>query len=194
LALGRWDDAERSTSLGLRRGAIDAGALWLQVNRARLLIARGHFSEAAVLLRRARAIDERLGAGEYRTALLAAEAELAVWSGQPAEALPLGEAGLSSLAGGAPPDPSLAWLGGVVRRAVADIGAGVPMGGAHESGGEATRGRPLAERIEAAIEEVRKRPGFSTGERVGALLALLEAEGERVAGRSNPDAWARVFE
>src|SRR5262249_49767358 len=38
LALGRWDDAERTTGQALRRGAVDAGLVWLQVNRARLLI------------------------------------------------------------------------------------------------------------------------------------------------------------
>ncbi len=194
LALGRWDDAERSTSLGLRRGAIDSGALWLQVNRARLLTGRGRFSEAAVLLRRAAAIDERLGAGEYRTALLAAEAELAVWSGQPAEALPLGEAGLSSLAGGAPPDPSLAWLAALVLRAVADLGEArrIPAGRAADD--QVAAGRALAARIQAAIGEVRMRPGFSTGERLAALLALLEAEGDRVAGHPKADAWTTVVE
>jgi DNA-binding CsgD family transcriptional regulator len=190
LALGRWDDAERSTSLGLRRGAIDGGALWLQVNRARLLIGRGHFAEAAVLLRRARAIDDRLGGSEYQTALLAAEAELAVWSGHPADAVALGEAGLASLAGGLPPDPSLAWLAALVLRAVADQ-AEAPQG-ARTPGTALERARALAERIQAVIGEVRQRPGFSTGERAIALLALLDAEGERVAGRATPGAWAAV--
>ncbi len=108
LALGRWDDAERSTSLGLRRGATDHGALWLQVNRARLLVGRGRFAEAAVLLDRARAIDERLGGTDHRTALLAAEAELAVWSGHPEDALAPGEHGLATMERVGMPDPSLA--------------------------------------------------------------------------------------
>jgi DNA-binding CsgD family transcriptional regulator/tetratricopeptide (TPR) repeat protein len=190
LALGRWDDAERSTSLGLRRGAIDGGALWLQVNRARLLIGRGHFAEAAVLLRRARAIDDRLGGSEYHTALLAAEAELAVWSGHPADALALGEAGLASLAGGLPPDPSLAWLAALVLRAVADAGE-TELGTRAAAPGRERAGALVAQ-IQAVIGEVRQRPGFSTGERAIALLALLDAEGERVAGRATPDAWASV--
>jgi DNA-binding CsgD family transcriptional regulator len=192
LALGRWDDAERSTSLGLRRGAMDGGALWLQVNRARLLIGRGHFAEAAVLLRRARAIDDRLGGSEYHTALLAAEAELAVWSGHPQDALALGEAGLASLAGGLPPDPSLAWLAALVLRAVAD--AGESALGARGAAPGREGAAALAARIQAVIAEVRLRPGFSTGERAVALLALLDAEGERVAGRVTPEAWASVEE
>jgi len=192
LALGRWDDAERSTSLGLRRGAIDGGALWLQVNRARLLIGRGHFAEAAVLLRRARAIDERLGGTEYRTALLAGEAELAVWSGRPADALLLGASGLASMAGGLPPDPSLAWLAALVLRAVADLGATASPAPRAGEAGPMEEARGLAARIQAVIAEVRLRPGFSTGERALALLALLDAEGERVAGRADPEAWAAV--
>jgi DNA-binding CsgD family transcriptional regulator/tetratricopeptide (TPR) repeat protein len=190
LALGRWDDAERSTSLGLRRGAIDDGALWLQVNRARLLIGRGHFAEAGVLLRRARAIDERLGGSEYHTALLVAEAELAVWSGHPTDAIPLGEAGLASLAGGLPPDPSLAWLAALVLRAVADAAEGAPS--ARAATPALDRTHALVARIKTVIGEVRQRPGFSTGERAIALLALLDAEGERVAGRPSPEAWAVV--
>jgi len=190
LALGRWDDAERSTSLGLRRGAVDAGALWLQVNRARLLIGRGHFAEAGVLLRRARAIDERLGGTEYQGALLAAEAELAVWSGQPAEAIALGEAGLAALAQGEAPNPSLAWLGALVLRAIADLSDAARMTGREDA--RVADAKALAAKIDAAIKQVRQRPGFSTGERVAALLALLEAEGERVAGQDHPEAWALV--
>src|SRR5262249_33484275 len=77
LALGRWDDAERTTGQALRRGAVDAGLVWLQVNRARLLIGRGWFEEAGTLLWRARVTDARLGGTEHRTALIAAGAELA---------------------------------------------------------------------------------------------------------------------
>jgi len=194
LALGRWDDAERSTSLGLRRGAIDAGALWLQVNRARLLTGRGHFAESGVLLRRARAIDDRLGGGEYHTALLAAEAELAVWSGRPDDALALGEAGLASLAGGSPPDPSLAWLAALVLRAVADLAEAPGPAARTGEAGPSERGRELAARIADVIAEVGRRPGFSTGERAVALLALLEAEGARVEGRASPAAWSAVIE
>ena len=192
LALGRWDEAERTTSLGLRRGAVDGGALWLLVNRARLLVGRGHFAEAGVLLRRARAIDERLGGTEHHTALLAAEAELAVWSGRPADVVPLAEAGLAALAVGASPDPSLAWLAALVLRAIGDLReAALPASRAVDQG-VLERATALAPRIQRAIDKVRKRPGFSTGERVAGLLALLDAEGERAAGRSSAASWAKV--
>ena len=120
LALGLWDEAERSTSLGLRRGAVDGGAEWLQINRARLLIGRGRFDDAAVLLRRARAIEERLGSTEYATPLLAAEAELAAWSGRLESLVDIGERGFAVVAAGGAPDPSLAWLAAQVLRGIAD--------------------------------------------------------------------------
>jgi DNA-binding CsgD family transcriptional regulator len=52
------------------------------------------------------------------------------------------------------------------------------------------RASALAERIGRAIADVRELPGFSTGDRVVALLALLDAERGRVEGRNDPRAWA----
>jgi DNA-binding NarL/FixJ family response regulator len=195
LALGRWDDAERSTSLGLRRGAVDRGALWLQVNRARLLVGRGQFAEARTLLARARAIDDRLGGTEYRTALLAAEAELAVWSGRPEDALALGEQGLAAFSELGSPDPSLAWLAALVLRAVAELvdSAGTPTGWA-DAVAAVEQARSVAVRIQRAVEEARSRPGFATGPRVAALFALIQAEGDRVAGRSSQRRWVAARE
>jgi DNA-binding CsgD family transcriptional regulator/tetratricopeptide (TPR) repeat protein len=196
LALGRWDDAERSTSLGLRRGALDLGALWLQLNRARLLTGRGRFAEAGVLLQRAHAIDERLGGTQHRTALLAADAELAVWSGRLDEALTLGERGLAGLAQAGEADPALAWLAALVLRAVADSIAGRAWAVSGAAGGvddgRAARGRAIAGQILEVVATAQRHPGFTTGDRVAALLALLHAEGERVEGRASPEAWAEV--
>jgi DNA-binding CsgD family transcriptional regulator/tetratricopeptide (TPR) repeat protein len=193
LALGLWDDADRSTADGLRRGAVDGGAEWLQINRARLLIGRGRFEEAAVLLRRARAIEERLGGTEYATPLLAAEAELAAWSGRLETLIEIGERGLAGLTPTGVPDPSLAWLAAQVMRGAAD--ARLAIG----SGPAAPAPDPLVERadrlvagIRAAVAEAVRRPGFVTGERAGAVLALLNAEADRFDGRSTPASWADV--
>jgi DNA-binding CsgD family transcriptional regulator/tetratricopeptide (TPR) repeat protein len=193
LALGMWDEAERSTSLGLRRGALDGGAAWLQINRARLLIGRGRFEEAAVLLRRARAIEERLGGTEYATPLLAAEAELAAWSGSVERLVEIGERGLTALAPGGMPDPSLAWLAAQVMRGAADAKLAVGSGWA---GGAQN---PLSDRIDRLVAGVRaavagavRRPGFVAGERAEAVLALLNAEADRFDGRATPEAWADV--
>lgn len=194
LALGRWEDADRSTALGLRRGAIDEGALWLEINRARLQTVRGRFAEAEQLLRRARAIEDRLGGTDHRTALLAAEAELAVWSGRNEDALALGEQGLAGLAASATPDPSLAWLAALVLRAIAEIGPGSKPDQPPADGTLAARALAFTARLGAAIEEALRRPGFATGERPLALLALLHAEGDRIGGRGRPEAWADVRE
>jgi DNA-binding NarL/FixJ family response regulator/tetratricopeptide (TPR) repeat protein len=193
LALGLWDEADRSTSDGLRRGAVDGGAEWLQINRARLLVGRGRSDEAAVLLRRARAIEKRLGGTEYATPLLAAEAELAAWSGEVSALVEVGERGLGALAPGGMPDPSLAWLAAQVMRGAADaklaIGAGL-AGPADDP--IADRADRLVTGIRAAVAEAMRRPGFVIGERAGAVLALLNAEGARYDGRATPDAWSDV--
>jgi DNA-binding CsgD family transcriptional regulator/tetratricopeptide (TPR) repeat protein len=183
LALGRWNEADAITGLGLRRGAVDASAVWLSVNRARLLVGRGRFEEAAELLQRARATETRLGGTDHATALLAAEAELAVWSGDIDEALRVAETAMRSARPDGPPDPSLAWIAALVLRAIAD-------------GGPAARerGSPLARQIEAAVAAAASRPGFSTGDRALALLTLLRAEGTRVAGRSAATDWAETAE
>jgi DNA-binding CsgD family transcriptional regulator len=58
---------------------------------------------------------------------------------------------------------------------------------------------PLADRtdrlvagIRAAVADAVRRPGFVTGERVGAVLALLNTEGDRFDGRATPGAWSEV--
>jgi DNA-binding CsgD family transcriptional regulator len=195
LALGLWDEAERSTSDGLRRGAVDGGAEWLQINRARLLIGRGRFEEAAVLLRRARAIEGRLGGTEYATPLLAAEAELAAWTGRLEALVEIGERGLTARTPGGAPDPSLAWLAAQVMRGVADATLAIGSAWAvHHDAVDtlADRTQRLVAGIRAAVADAVERPGFVTGERAGAVLALLEAEGDRLDGRATPDAWSDV--
>lgn len=193
LALGRWDEADQLTAFGLRRGAVDAGAAWLLINRARLLTGRGRFDEAAKLLGRARAIDERLGGTDYRTALLAAEAELAAWTGRLAAVLDLAEAGLAAFTVTGTPDPSLAWVAALLLRAIAD--ANEPVARARGAGPDealAARARLLAQKVEAAIDTVMDQPGFVAGERAQALLALTKAERGRARGSSSREAWQDV--
>ena len=194
-ALGRWDDADRSTSLGLRRGVVDAGAVWLGVNRARLLVGRGRFAEAGVLLKRARLIDERLGGSDYRTALVAAEAELAAWAGSLEDALACADRGLAILASAGAPDPSLAWLAALVLRAIADARSAAAGRRPTEAtiALDAWTGR-VAAHIDAALSAVAENPAFTSGDRAQALLVLLRAESDRVAGRAVPDAWHDVSE
>jgi DNA-binding CsgD family transcriptional regulator/tetratricopeptide (TPR) repeat protein len=185
LALGSWDAADRRTSMALRRGAVDAAAVWLEVNRARLLACRGRFGEAEALLRRARATDARLGATEHRPAIISAEAELAAWTGNLPDALGRAEEGLALLAETGVPDPSMAWLAALVLRAIADAR---PIG----DGAIAERARRAVAAIAGAIDAAASVPGFAVGERPRALLALLRAEQARVDGRPEPGQWHAV--
>ena len=192
LALGRWDEVDGVTASGLRRGAVDAGAAWLMINRARVFTGRGRFDEAARLLANARAIDERVGGTDYRTALLAAEAELATWTGRLNEVLDLSEAGLAAFALSGTPDPSLAWLAALLLRALAD--AREDPGRARRPVDEALAARSgqVLRKVEAAIEGVVGNPGFVSGERARALFALTNAERDRVRGSSSAEAWREV--
>jgi DNA-binding CsgD family transcriptional regulator len=190
VALGRWDDAERSSSLGLHTAASDRAELWLSINRARLLSFRGQFAEAAVLLRRATTIADRRNGTEFRSALLAAEAELAVWSGDAPAARQAAAAGLALVAGGEPPDPALAWLAALAVRAEADAAA------RSRAAGQTPRPPdPQLLQVEGAIAEaLANRPELAVGGRGASIVALLRAEQTRVAGTSDPRAWAAVVD
>jgi DNA-binding CsgD family transcriptional regulator/tetratricopeptide (TPR) repeat protein len=181
-ALGRWDDADRSTAMGLRRGAIDVGAEWLAINRARLMIGRGSFEEAAALLRRARATEERLGGTEHAVALVAAEAELAVWTGDIGEVIRLGAAALRPPGDEGPPDPAAAWLAALVARAIAD-----------GRGSIGPAGREIATQLYEAGKAV-EGSSVASGEWAIALLAHVRAELLRFEGQAGPDVWADVAE
>jgi DNA-binding CsgD family transcriptional regulator/tetratricopeptide (TPR) repeat protein len=186
LALGRWDEAERSTSMGLRRASTDRTELWLGINRARLLALRGHDAEAGVLLRRSRAIDDRLGGTESRSALLATEGEAAAWGGRSDEAWAIAEEGLGRLKPG-PFDPSLAWLAVHVVRSQADA---IGRLGSRPSGAQ----RAVFEARVARIDQV-VRSAIATGadlernDRARALLSLYRAERSRVRGAGDVTEW-----
>jgi DNA-binding CsgD family transcriptional regulator/Arc/MetJ-type ribon-helix-helix transcriptional regulator len=189
LALGRWDEAERSTSMGLRRTSSDRAELWLGINRARLLALRGHEAEARVLIGRSRAIDDRLGGTEFRTALLSAEAELAAWAGRADDAWTVAEEGFGQLHPG-PLDPSLAWLGVHVIRAQADAIERFGSRPATENERAALAAR--VGRIDAAVTAAVGGGGGEAdlGDRVRALLAMYRAEHSRVRGPGDPARWS----
>jgi DNA-binding CsgD family transcriptional regulator/tetratricopeptide (TPR) repeat protein len=189
--LGRWDEADASTALGLRRGATDRAELWLATNRARLLAARGAFDEAAALLRRARAIDERLGGTEFLSPLLAAEAELAAWQGRASDVRAIAEQGFRLASRPGPPDPSLAWLAATVLRVEADVARAARMGG---TGAGGASGAAVIARIGTIVERATAttRELVAGSRRSRALGELLRAERARLEGRHDADLWERV--
>jgi DNA-binding CsgD family transcriptional regulator/tetratricopeptide (TPR) repeat protein len=197
LVLGLWDDADRSTALGLREASSDLASLWLLINRARLLIGRGRDAEAEVLLRRARVLDERLGETEFRTALVAGEAELEVYRERIDVVRGIADQGLSLAGRGGPPDPSLAWLSALVMRAEADEAERLRAGGRSASAGEPGENavEPRLARIEAEVAAAIASIGrlaTTPGSRAHALVQLILAERGRLAGRSDPEAWSAL--
>ncbi|HKB28666.1 MAG TPA: AAA family ATPase, partial [Candidatus Limnocylindrales bacterium] len=188
--LGRWDDADRTTETGLRTGASDRAELWLSINRARLLTARGRFDATTPLLERARALAHRLGPSEFSGPLLLAEAELGIWLGDVEAVRRAGRSALELATSGGPPDPSLAWLAIAVVRAEADAA------GRHR--GRAGRDAMAADaswlsEIENAVRTVlADRPEVAAGPRSDAIRGLLRAERSRLAGPADPAAWSSV--
>ncbi|HLE85847.1 MAG TPA: hypothetical protein VJG13_16030, partial [Thermoanaerobaculia bacterium] len=185
--LGRWDEAEASTALGLRRGATDRVELWLATNRARILTARGAFDDARRLLRRAREVDDRLGGTEFRSPLLTAEAELATWEGRLADVRAIAAEGIELAGKPGPPDPSLAWLAATVVRAEADAVAAA----GHRTAGADRAALAVLDRIDRAAElaAATTRELLQGSPRGRALLLLIRAERARLRGADDPAAW-----
>ncbi len=189
--LGRWDEADASTTLGLRRGATDRAELWLSVNRARLLTARGVFADAATLLRRARSIEDRLGGTEFGSPLLAAEAELAAWQGRLSDLRAIAARGIEMAAKPGPPDPSLAWVAATVLRAEADAIGALRKGGADPAiAGAASVIARIDQAAAAAATTTRELLAGSLRGR--ALLGQIRAERSRLSGHDDPGSWSAV--
>jgi DNA-binding CsgD family transcriptional regulator/tetratricopeptide (TPR) repeat protein len=189
--LGRWDEAEASTALGLRHGATDRAELWLAINRARLLIARGAFAEGRALLARARLVEAHLGPTEFLSLLLAAEAELATLEARFADVRAIAAEGMRLAAESGPPDPSLAWLAATVLRAEADAATAVRGRGTPE---ERAAVQAVVARIDQAAEAAAAtaRELASGSPRGRALLEQLRAERARVQGITDPSQWSDV--
>jgi DNA-binding CsgD family transcriptional regulator/tetratricopeptide (TPR) repeat protein len=191
LVLGLWDELDRTTLDAIRSGASDRGELWLSINRARLLAARGRLVEAAALIERCRVLERRLGGTEFHGSLLLAEAELAIWQGDLETTRRAGVAGVELAGTAGPPDSSLAWLAILVIRAEADA-LERAAGGARETADRAAAIR-RAEVVERAVRAaIGERPELGAGERAEAIGELLLAERSRLDDRPDPALWEAV--
>jgi DNA-binding CsgD family transcriptional regulator/tetratricopeptide (TPR) repeat protein len=189
--LGRWDEADASTALGIRRGATDRAELWLAINRGRLLAARGRFEEAAANITRAHVIDDELGGTEFASPLLAADAELAMWQGRLGDVRRIAELGIRLAAKPGPPDPSLAWLAVTVLRAEADAASAARRRGSPAD--PAAIDQLLARIDEAAELAAATTRELQSGSRRGrALLEQLRAERARLRGDDDAAMWRQV--
>ncbi|MBF8289402.1 MAG: family ATPase [Chloroflexi bacterium] len=195
--LGRWDAADASTVSGLARGATDRPELWLSVNRARLLTARGAWTDAGSLLRRARAIEERLGGTEFLTPLLAAESELAAWEGRLEDVRRAGQRGFELASRPGPPDPSLAWLGATLLRAEADAVERRSGRRSALSSNRNTADEGVAAIVAGIDRAIQAAMGGSVEMLAGsgrgrALFVLFSAERSRLLGHDEAANWDRA--
>jgi DNA-binding NarL/FixJ family response regulator len=195
-ALGRWEEADRATREGLEREPTGRPAVWLHVNRARLETGRGAFDSAELHLRLARSANERLRGTEYRNALLAALAELAVWQGRIEQSrAAVSEAFGRSIDG--PPEPALGWLAAMGLRGEADAAERARARKDADAEAEARRrGDELADRLvnlTSAAGDVRE-PPEGLRQWVEALAAMCAAEISRLDGTAGADEWAVAAE
>ena len=188
ISLGRWDEADVVTDEALERAPTGRAAVWLLLIRGRLLATRGDFEQAGRLLSEAKAIEEHLGGTEYRAALLAAIAELAVWRGRLADCRTAVAEGVRRADGAGPPDPSLAWLAALGLRAEADAAAGAR---ARHDDQALAESRALCAAIAERVEGYGRGRGVPAG-RTSALMSLCRAELGRVEGKATAGEWAAV--
>jgi DNA-binding CsgD family transcriptional regulator/tetratricopeptide (TPR) repeat protein len=190
--LGRWDDAERTCEEGLRLRPSGRAEIQLLVCRARVLAARGRSDAAEEVLARAQAAEDAEGGTDFRVSLVVARAELAMWRRRPDAVVDVVLAGLRNEAVVRPPDPSLAWLAAMGLRVAAD--AALVGRIAHDDAAVA-RAVASADAIGAALDAAlggTRTLSKSDGARGSAILALLQAECDRLDGAEDPAPWAAV--
>jgi DNA-binding NarL/FixJ family response regulator len=190
---GRWDEALAILERAQLQPAGGAGEIALSIRAAQLLVGRGEFEKAA----RQNEVLARLLEAAIDTQWIApateAQAELAIWQGDPAAALRAVAAGLGRVqtmrgANVSRIGPLLA-LG---MRAAADL---AERSHRDPSALESARGQ-AAEHL-AAIRSMHAEIATRWPAHVRLAkpyLALCEAEASRLAGKSDPKAWAAAAE
>jgi DNA-binding CsgD family transcriptional regulator/tetratricopeptide (TPR) repeat protein len=180
LELGEWSEADRLIALGFDHELVDRPAHALRIQRGRLAMLRGSFEAAEADLAAARSFEAASAGSEYGDDLLAAEAELAAWSGTLAGARAAWES-LADRLRAAPPTPQLAWVAAVAMRAEADEA-------------EQARARRDTDRERTAREGGAAILEAWPGPPAGPVRLLAEAERTRLEGRPDPAAWSTVVE
>ncbi len=194
---GRWDDALEIIEEALRLGASGSGRVGLLAMSALINAARALDDEADEALRLAE--DERVAttAPEVIHWLGVARAERLVWAGRPLEVAAIvadayGEATEvargASLSQAMGLDASLPQLLTYAARAGADLALVE-----RSEGGPAALSRLALERVQTALERVRRRPGLSASWAPELALARAElARAEHGPGRRAVTRWQRA--
>lgn len=190
--LGRWDESEAAVHQVELIGAFGINEILVRELAARLALARGRFDDAerelrAIAPRAARTMDRQC-IGPVQSSL----AELALWRHRPDEALASVREGLAMVAHGTA--LTVAPLLALGLRACADM-ALVARGRRSDATAEAAarQGAELAESMRAREAEMRETRPALMGQ-LEPWSALCEGERTRLAGSSDPDAWATATE
>jgi DNA-binding NarL/FixJ family response regulator len=177
IELGEWDEADRLVRVGFEQELVDRPAHLLRIQRGRLATLRGSWDAAARDLAAARAFEVASGGSEYGDDLLAAEAELAAWSGN----VPAARAAFEAVGRRppAPPGPPIAWIAAHAVRAEADDA-------------EQARAQRAAIRQRVALERATDILARWPGPPGTPVRLLAEAEMQRLKGTPDPAAWRAV--
>jgi DNA-binding CsgD family transcriptional regulator/tetratricopeptide (TPR) repeat protein len=188
---GRWDEARADLDRARLQPAGGAGEIVLGIRAAQLQVGRGEFEEATRQLDVLRRQLEGAADMQWIAPATAAQAELAIWTGDPGAALQavadgLKRVHLSSGANISRIGPMLAF--GV--RAAADIAS---RGGRRRSASDQNAARREGMEHVAAMRANRDEIAVRWPAQLHLAepyLALCEAEASRLGGRSDPEAWA----
>jgi DNA-binding CsgD family transcriptional regulator/tetratricopeptide (TPR) repeat protein len=191
---GRWDDAAACLARAHLQPASGAGEIALGIRAAQLAVGRGEFEVASSMLAPLVRQLENADDMQWIAPLAAARAELAIWKGDPTDALRSIDEGLTivHLSVGA----NVSRIGPILAlgvRAAADLGG--RRDGRHRrvAGADAAREKGAAHlaAMRSARDEVAAR--WPVHIRLAdPHLALCEAEATRFVGRGDPDAWAEA--
>ncbi len=190
--LGRWSQAASIADRGLDLDPVGLAAVELHLARARIDLNEGRSPDAARHLRLARELWLLSGQPvRYGPALLAGEADLAYHERRLDDVRAAADACVVFLADDRPVDPALGWLAATALRAEADEAA---FARARQDPGQVATAAARAAAIRGLIERASGVAATAADARRGVMLALCEAEGQRVLGIAEPSAWAAVAE
>jgi DNA-binding CsgD family transcriptional regulator/tetratricopeptide (TPR) repeat protein len=191
LALGRWEEAARAIEAGFDARPTGRAETALLVEAARLDTGQGRFAQAARRLDAARTVDDTLGGGDDRPAILAATVELAVWRGSIAEVRAAADEAVR-IAERHRSDPALGRLLALAVRAEADVATRARA--RHDDAAAAGAGKVAAGRARTlaawAVDRAASAPGVAV--RFEAAAALARVELARCRGPARPDDWQAI--
>jgi len=187
---GRWDEASAVLERARLQPAGGAGEIALGIRAAQLLVGRGESEKAGRQLQLLSQLLEGAADMQWIAPATEAQAELAIWNGEPAAALQTVADGLKHvhLSSGA----NISRIGPMLAlgvRAAADIAArGSRRRPASHQSAARREGMEHVASMRAIRDEIAVRWPAQL-HLAEPYLALCEAEATRLEGRSDPDAW-----